>query len=265
MADNFTRYASYVTQIPLAWMGRTAQKIWSGFATVLGDWAEEWGQKANLEHLPQYADAEVLPFIGSERQLAQGPGESNTDYAERLIYWLNVWGFAGRPLGLLLALHYAGFDFVVFVQQNGRWYQLNDTVINVANPLSNLISGDLATLPAPMTSTVTPGYSVPQEIPWWTFDSNPEFASRFALMFEYLTPTLSAANLALIRPIVAAWKAARTTCVGLYAIDFSAGGANTGQWFDLDPNDQPPRTFDDLAAMGTFDDLEGISTFYASE
>jgi hypothetical protein len=42
--------------------------------------------------------------------------------------------FYGRPLGILLGLHYAGFDNAVLVQQNGRAYQLT-------LPLPTLIVG----------------------------------------------------------------------------------------------------------------------------
>jgi len=223
------RYESWITQIPLPWMGRVGRKIWGAFSAVLGDFALDWGQRANLEHCPEFASADAVALIANERQLDQGPNESTAAFATRLTKAYQAWKYAGRPYGLLVALYAQGYTNVVLVQQNGLGYKLTQAPTFV--PTSDMASFDLATLTAPFTSMVTPGYSVPQGIPWWTIDNNPEFCSRFVILFlnalpaswtnvvspptGATAPTLSEVNR--IHGLISKWRPAKATCVGFYA------------------------------------------------
>jgi hypothetical protein len=105
-------------------MGRVGQKIWSAFSAVLGDFTLDWGQRANLEHLPEFASAEAVALIADERQLDQGQTESTAAFATRLTRAYQAWAYAGRAYGLLVQLWAQGYTNVVIVQQNGRYFKL---------------------------------------------------------------------------------------------------------------------------------------------
>jgi hypothetical protein len=164
-------------------MGEKAKRIFGGFASVLGDRAIEWTRQANLEHLPQYASAAALPLLGSARLLDHGPSETDAGYAARLTQAIPTWQLAGTPLGMLLALYYAGYADAVIVQQNGRWYRLASPV-DPADPRASLVQGDAPTLIAPFMSHVRPSTAtpIPELYPWYKFDGDVEWCSRFAVL-----------------------------------------------------------------------------------
>src|SRR3954471_19344202 len=119
-----TLWQSWAQRLRLSVLGRKGRPFYSAIAKLVGDMTLDWGQAANLEHFPEAASATSLGLIGSERQLDQGVNESLNDFALRLMFATQQWRLAGTPIGLLIALHFAGFDNVVIVQQNGRAYQL---------------------------------------------------------------------------------------------------------------------------------------------
>jgi hypothetical protein len=132
--------------------------------------------------MPEYASAAALPLIGSARLIDRGPFETDASYVSRLIQAIPTWKLAGTPLGLLLALYYAGYTSAVLVQQNGRWYTLS-TPIDPANPTASLVQGDGPALIAPFTSHVNPSATpIPAGEPWYTFDGDIEHCSRFAVL-----------------------------------------------------------------------------------
>lgn len=173
-----SKYETWAKALRVSWMGVKAQQIVGGLAAVLGDWTLDWANQANLEHLPEYATAPSVSLIASERQIDAGPSETTSALATRLTYATTQWKLAGTPLGLLLALYYAGFPGAVVVQQNGLGFSLNGTP-DLSNPTACLT---VTTLGANPTITGSP--------PWWTIDQNNAFCSRFSVLFPGPLPSL---------------------------------------------------------------------------
>jgi hypothetical protein len=196
-----TRYRSWAERLGLSWMGAKGTAFLGAAAKVLGDLTIDWGQAANLEHFPEFASATSIGLIGSERQIDQGLGEALAAYASRLTFATQLWKFAGTPIGMLVALHYAGFDNAVIVQQNGIAYQLQLPLPPFLSgqpwdPTPNLIRTSCSQLDVGLTSSVTPptlvsaGRAIPSGNSWWTFDSDTDFCSRFAVLFPGPLPSL---------------------------------------------------------------------------
>ena len=53
--------------------------------------------------MPGLGTPTALPLIGKDRQIVQGPGEYNENYANRLIKWLDYWKIAGNAYSLMIA------------------------------------------------------------------------------------------------------------------------------------------------------------------
>lgn len=193
-----TAYQAWVQRLRLPWLGLKGRAIMGGLATVLGDKTIDWGTQANLEHLPEYASPLSVPLIASERQIDAGPLESSAALATRLTGAVQAWQRASTPLGMLLALYWAGFPGAVIVQQNGQAYTLQlpllvdtsraDWPLTV-NPVTSLVT---TTLGVPGTTLQPFGGGtkpLPATQPWWTFDGNYDFTSRFAVLFPGPLPS----------------------------------------------------------------------------
>jgi hypothetical protein len=171
-----TWYQAYARRLRIPFFtGPKGSGIIGAFFKVLGDLTLDWGTQANLEHLPEYASPQSVGLTAGERQLDANPQESTAALATRTTQATLLWRYAGTPLGMLLALHYAGFDGAVIVTQNGLGFQLS-------LPLPPIVPGQDW---QPQTSLVVtnldsnPNYSAS----WWTFDNQDSFCSRFAVLF----------------------------------------------------------------------------------
>jgi hypothetical protein len=164
MSDTF--FEDWITRLRMSWMGDAAQRIFGGFG-ALADKGRRWAQQANVEHLPLKASAASLPLIGADRRMPRGLFESEATYRLRLTQAIPQWTYAARPLGLLMALHYAGFENAILVQQNGRAFQLADA--GPVNPEQAITS--------------LGGNPRLNGHPWWTFDADDGWCSRFAILF----------------------------------------------------------------------------------
>lgn len=205
-----TVYESWVTNLK-AVQGLVRKRIFGAFASVLGDKTIAWMTQANLEHLPAFASDQGVALIASERQLDTAAAEAVSDIAARAPYWLQLARFSGSQLGILLGLHFAGFNRsgapAIIVQQNGWAYQLTfplpPFVLGQAwDPTPNLVKTACSTLSVPLTSNVTPptttqvGRSIPTGTNWWGFAesrsvntnvSDTDMCSRFAVLFPGAT------------------------------------------------------------------------------
>jgi hypothetical protein len=52
---------------------------------------------------PNLAPLDALQWLAQDRQIFQGPSETNAAYVARLIQWLDIWRHAGSSTGILLA------------------------------------------------------------------------------------------------------------------------------------------------------------------
>ena len=179
MASEFENWA---TRLRFAWMGASAKRIIGGIAAILGDKSVTWARQAQLEHMPEYAeDAASLVRIGAERGIERGPDDTDATYATRLTYARILDQLRGRPIGLALALHYGDFPGFVIVQQNGRYWKLDGTpvledLVDAVGPPDWVDYGDLGE-----------HENIEGDPPWWTFDSDRDFCSRFAVIFPGTT------------------------------------------------------------------------------
>lgn len=186
-------YESWITRLKVSWMGANAQRIYGGFAAALGDKTVDWALQGVLEHLPQYASDPVsIALAADDRQLDTYPGEPPANVAAREPYWLEINKFRGRGLGILLGLHFAGFDGAVIIQQNGRALSLSLPLPPFTgnwDPTPNLVVQNASVAPVGITSNLTPptissvGRSIPTGTAWASFDWNTDMASRFVVLF----------------------------------------------------------------------------------
>lgn len=88
-----------------------------------------------LRH-PQLAPVDALGKLSAERQLFQGPAESNAAFRSRLQAAFSVWPWAGTAQGLLRALYYAGYPNTGLITANGNAHTLDGSqnVVNVSVP-----------------------------------------------------------------------------------------------------------------------------------
>lgn len=181
-------------------MGVVGKRIWGGFAAVVGDKTSDWMTQSLLEHYPTFASAPSLALLGSERQLVRGRPETDASYANRLILHLTQWKLAGSDLGLLVALYYAGFvgaasstSSTCIVQQNGVYGYLSGDPLALLQAMARgddrttwpatFVTGQLDVLATPMHSNVDLSRYIPAGNAWWTFDSDTDHTSRFAILF----------------------------------------------------------------------------------
>lgn len=125
MADPAPTYAAWFQSLPIPWLvgGPVGSKDAAAQSALLD------GQVARLKlaqkaHFPSYAPSDALPHIGGDRQLEQGPTETNANFVIRLKTAWDDWSRAGQPAELLAQLYWGGFPGAVLVQQNGLFYQL---------------------------------------------------------------------------------------------------------------------------------------------
>ncbi len=181
-----TRYASWVTQLKLPFMSLLGQRRWGGLAAVLGDRAVDWATQALLEHLPAFASAPSIALIASERQMDTAPSEASSAIAARAPYQTRIARFAGSPWGVLLGLHFAGFDNAIVVQQNGMAYSLTlplPAFSETWDPTTSFVTTPTAALDVALTPVAPATHIIPSGTPWWAIDLNTDFCSRFQVLF----------------------------------------------------------------------------------
>jgi len=182
-----TYWESWITQLRQPWMAQIGKRIWGAYAAALGDKTSDWGTQALLEHLPEYAtSAASVALKASERQIDAGPLETQATLATRLTHFIQQWSYAGTPLGLLLALHFAGYERGVIITQNGQaLYLSGPPTTDPATWRALLVVGSTCTLTTPFTSEPMVGPTIPAGNPWARFDDNTALCSRFAVLFPY--------------------------------------------------------------------------------
>lgn len=185
-----TLFKAWASRLRIPFLvGAKGGPITQAFASVIGDSTIDWMTQALVEHLPEYASSyQSVTLTASERQLDTYAGEPQAQLATRLTFATQLWRFAGTPLGVLLGLHFAGFDGAVIVTQNGIAYQLTlplPAMVSgqVWDPTPNLSQSATSQLLVPLTSSLTPSRSIPTGTNWFAFDSNTDMCSRFAVIF----------------------------------------------------------------------------------
>jgi hypothetical protein len=188
-----TFFQAWASRLRVRWNGIKGGAILRSFAKTIGDDTVDWGAQANLEHLSDFSSSQGVALIASERQLDTAPAEATSDIAARAPQWIQLGRFVGTPIGMLLGLHFSGFDGAVLITQNGMSYQLTlplpPFVTGQAwDPTPNLVRTACSPLVEALTSSVNPTRSIPAGTPWFAFDGDTDFCSRFTVLFPGQLP-----------------------------------------------------------------------------
>jgi hypothetical protein len=179
-------YTTWLQSLQSKWLqGQQSQVYFGALGGTLDDQNSLLKQAVKCR-FPTVAPSDALAAIGDERQLDRGPAETDPGYALRTRAAWNQWPFAGTWPGLLTALHYAGFSGGVIVQQNGLYYTYSATP-NYNDLTQNLVIANLDTLvqdlPPFNANPLNNAQTIPAGTPWWLFDGDTGFCSRFAILF----------------------------------------------------------------------------------
>lgn len=181
-----TNLREWLLGLPIPWL--TSREVGAADAAAQGDIYD--GQVATLKEavkarMPELGPSDALPYMGQDRKLIQGYGESDDEFRSRCKAAWNQWEVAGTWAELLFQLYWScGLDTTStwIVQQNGYAYNLS------ANPDPDIESADLMSL-----LQVTPlgdNYNItyPDPVPWWTFDLRTDLCARFAIIISGTMP-----------------------------------------------------------------------------
>jgi hypothetical protein len=124
-------YATWLPSIVPHWLqrqwgGGVIEAIGEELDELLGEMVQ--ARKAMMPARAAAASfADALVYLGAERQLDRGPGESNAAYGARLVAAWATWVRAGSPRALLEQIKVAGFDSATahVVQRSGRRVRLD--------------------------------------------------------------------------------------------------------------------------------------------
>jgi hypothetical protein len=170
-------YKEWLQSTGVPWLtgNLVGRSYWAAIGGALDDEVSQIIQ-ATQASFPDSAPPDALPALADEFQMDQVPGEPNATFATRLRTAWSIWPYAGSSVGLLLALYYAGFPNAVVVQQNGTYAQLVPP-LNPADYTTNFQFGNQGPNPA-----------IAGAPPWWMFDFNNAYGSRFAVLFPGTLP-----------------------------------------------------------------------------
>lgn len=175
-------YVEWWTGLPIPWLvgldvghdDATSQ------ATVL-DAEVVLIQDATFARMPGLAPDDALLHIGGDRQLLYTPSaETQANFVTRLHTAWDDWARAGTGVELLTQLYWGGFTGAVIVTQNGLGCKLSGTPVAGQDPTPLVTVFNLGVIGPPIAG---PARTIPSGTPWWTFDDNTEFWSRFAILF----------------------------------------------------------------------------------
>lgn len=230
---SYAPWETWARKLRAAWSGGSKGSAMLGsIAALIGDNTDANSLAGLLEQMPATATDEASVDLAlAERQLEAGPAMTFADKQAFAAAAPNLNRFRGRPLGTLLALHYAGFPDAVIVQQNGQGYMLSaapnlDSLASLFPFTAGLSWFDVADLgPNPLIPASADGKpAIPAgTVPWWVFgppmdgDGN-QWNNRYGVLFPtYATdPLLVAANLARIKRVLLAWKPGQARCAGIW-------------------------------------------------
>ncbi len=181
-------YRDWLSRLQIPWLvGREfGSAEWGAYGDLLDGEVAKLND-ATQASFPEKCAADALPPIASELQLPQGYLESEAAHRIRLRNPWDPWQFAGQHLGLLLALYLDGYTDAILVQQNGLYHRLTSPLAD--DPIDSLERGTLGELATALTSSVNPAATpIPAGTAWWTFDSDIELCSRFAVLLPTQPP-----------------------------------------------------------------------------
>lgn len=161
---------SAVWQVMLPWFAKRDR--WRKPIGELGDQLVQFATDAVRLRFPSLTpDERSLVLLGLDRRIPRAPNEPAEAYARRLELWLDLWGLAGLPIGLLYAIQsyvFPGYPLVRLVERSGLWYTLDEAASRDFSPF------DAMTLPSAVPAGTDPvryvppiGASTTPRAPFW--------------------------------------------------------------------------------------------------
>jgi hypothetical protein len=138
-AQNPASFTEFLANLPIPWLvgGTNGSNDAAAQGAVL-DQQVSLIKQATKAHMPGQAPTDALPVIGGDRQLEQGPTETNANFITRLKTAWDDWARAGTALELLVQLYWAGFGSAAIIQQNGLVFTLSAAPTAGQDPTSLL-------------------------------------------------------------------------------------------------------------------------------
>ncbi len=155
---------SAVWQATLAWFAKRDR--WRLPIGELGDQLVQGAVDAvRLRYPGVTPDDRSLSLVGKDRLIPRAPDEPAEAYARRLNLWLDLWGIAGLPLGLLYAIQsyiFPGYPLVRLVERSGLWHTLEEGASRDLSPFEAMTVAGVGERYVPVV-----GASVSPKAPFW--------------------------------------------------------------------------------------------------
>lgn len=185
---------SAILQTMLPWFARSMR-----FRKPIGEYGDLLVQGAidavRLRFPSVTPDDQSLTLLGKDRRIPRAPDETPEAYARRLNLWLDLWGIAGLPLGLLYACQsfiFPGYPTVRLVERSGLWHTLEQNASRDLTPFEAMTvpSSDVARYVPPVGASESPRaqYWMHYGVwPDWDSISHPSYGTRVQdyLLFVY--------------------------------------------------------------------------------
>lgn len=194
-----SKYSDYESKLAPPWLrGPGAKPVLEEFGGEK-DVQVDRARQSVLANFPDQGPVDALAYVGADRLLPQGVGESTATYRERLrTAWdaADGWSFAGSHGSLLFALARAGFPTglaagAVIVQRTKRYSYLNAGVVTFGTH-----SG-------------------------WTFDgTSPAIWNQFGIIFGADVSGLAdgSASAQQLNALVKTWKPSKARFMGTWIV-----------------------------------------------
>lgn len=158
-----------------------------------------------LARFPQFAPSDALSYLGRDRKITRGIGESDASFSARLVQWLDDHRVRGNPFALMRQLRaFCQADVRLrTVDRNGNWYTLER---------DGSTSVDLATGEWDWDGVSTDLWARFWVIIYPTADGRPWKQTQTWGESETIGTTATANEVSTVKSIIKAWKPAGTTC-----------------------------------------------------
>jgi hypothetical protein len=150
------------------WNGPNGQRYRYAINIVV-DAMADGAALAVLARFPDQAPFDAFPWLALDRQIDQGYAESLSHYIGRLKQWLDLWEWAGLPVGILMAL--LGYVYPIAPEILVVWtYAQTFSLQQPQTTWWTYASGAPEPMPYPNTIPTEPAYLEVQP-PNWQWDS----------------------------------------------------------------------------------------------
>jgi hypothetical protein len=120
VADEQSTFRDYLAAWIPPWMGPVGRELGVRLGLIL-DSVAQGAIEAVKVRLTRYAPEDALPYLGWERGIRRGPGESSSSYAPRLQTAHTQWSKADSDLGIIDALAAIGITARIFRNYDIDW------------------------------------------------------------------------------------------------------------------------------------------------